>query len=445
MKIAIFGLGYVGSVSAACLAAAGHEVIGVDVDPRKLALLRNGRAPVSEPGLDELLGRMIESERVKVTDDAASAVAATDLSLVCVATPSRRNGSLETAFLERVITEIGAALAGDSRYHVVAVRSTVLPGVVEGQLVPILERASGRRVGDEIGVCVNPEFLREGSALRDFERPPFTIIGELDARAGDVIASVYAHLEGPVHRVRPDEASMVKYASNNYHALKVAFANEIGAVCAQLGADGSTVMRIFCEDHDLNISHRYLRPGFGFGGSCLPKDLRAMVHVAKERDVVTPLLSSILDSNDVHIQRVVDAILEMGKPRVALLGLSFKKGSDDLRESPFVRLAETLIGKGVPLRIYDPDVEVSSVFGRNQAYMEAHLPHVAQLVAPSIEEATGNADVVVVGKRVATADALAATIGTKTVIDLVGIEELGAVTRPWASAARGALSAVPRA
>lgn len=444
MNIAIFGLGYVGSVSTACLAAAGHHVTGVDVDPHKLSLLRSGRAPVTEPGLDELLGRMIASGRVRVTDDADAAVASADLSLVCVATPSRRNGSLDTTYLERVIAEIGAALAGDSRYHVVAVRSTVLPGVVEGQLLPILERASGRRVGIDIGLCVNPEFLREGSALRDFERPPFTIIGEFDARAGDVIAEAYAHLQAPVHRVRPDEASMVKYASNNFHALKVAFANEIGAVCAQLGADGSTVMRIFCEDRDLNISHRYLRPGFGFGGSCLPKDLRAMVHVAKDRDVVTPLLSSVIDSNDVHIQRVVDSLLEMGKPRVALLGLSFKNGSDDLRESPFVRLAEALIGKGVPLRIYDPDVEVSSVFGRNQAYIEAHLPHVAQLVAPSIEEATGHADVVVVGKRVAAAETLAATIGTKVVIDLVGIAELGQVLRPWASAGRGTI-AVPRA
>lgn len=434
MNIAIFGLGYVGSVSAACLAAAGHRVIGVDVDPNKLALLRSGRAPVSEPGLDELLGRSIDDGLVSVTNDAAAAVGASDLSLVCVATPSRRNGSLDTTFLERVVAEIGAALAGSGRYHVVAIRSTVLPGVVQGQLVPILEETSGRKVPADIGVCVNPEFLREGSALRDFERPPFTIVGETDARAGDVLLEAYAHLQAPIHRVRPDEASMVKYASNNYHAIKVAFANEIGAICSQIGADGHAVMRVFCEDHDLNISSRYLRPGFGFGGSCLPKDLRAMVYAAKERDIVAPLLGSVLESNDAHIQRVVDAVLEMPKRRVALLGLSFKTGSDDLRESPFVRLAEMLIGKGVPLRIFDPDVEISSVFGRNRAYIEDHLPHVAKLIAHELDEAIATADVVVVAKRVADDKTLGDVGGEgRTVFDLVGIPTLGEAIRPWAS------------
>ncbi len=433
MNIAIFGLGYVGSVSAACLAAAGHRITGVDLDPNKLNLLRSGRAPVSEPGLDDLLGRMIAEGRVSVTDDAAGAVRASDLSLVCVATPSRPNGSLDTTYLERVMAQIGAALAGQAAYHVVAVRSTVLPGVVEGLLVPILERASGRAVPADLGVCVNPEFLREGSALADFEEPPFTVVGETSARAGDVLLRAYAHLKAPVHRVRPDEASMVKYASNNYHALKVAFANEVGAVCAQLGADGHTVMRIFCEDRDLNISPKYLRPGFGFGGSCLPKDLRAMVHVAKERDVTTPLLDSVLPSNDAQIQRVVTTILERRKRRVALLGLSFKNGSDDLRESPFVRLAEALIGKGVPLRIYDPDVELTSVFGRNRAYIEDHLPHVAQLAASTIAEATADAEVIVIGKRVVDAATLRGVCRGRTVIDLVGIAELDDATRPWAA------------
>lgn len=441
MKIAIFGLGYVGSVSAACLAASGHEVIGVDVDPRKLALLRSGRAPVSEPGLDELLGRMIAEGRVSVTDEAVAAVTSSALTLVCVATPSRRNGSLDTTYLERVMEEIGAALAHTDAYHVVAVRSTVLPGVVAERLVPILERASGRRIPEQLGVCVNPEFLREGSALRDFEHPPFTIVGETDPRAGDAIVAAYQHLQAPVHRVRPDEASMVKYASNNFHAIKVAFANEIGAVCAQLGADGAAVMRIFCEDRDLNISHRYLRPGFGFGGSCLPKDLRAMVYVARERDVHTPLLDSVLPSNDAHIQRVVDAILDLPQRRVAMLGLSFKTGSDDLRESPFVRLAEHLIGKGVPLRIYDPDVEVSRVFGKNQAYLDAHLPHVAQLMAETMDVALADADVVVVGKRVADSAAVRTAAGSRVVIDLAGLPDLGAAMRPWAALAGTAVRA----
>lgn len=435
MRVAIFGLGYVGSVSSACLAAAGHDVVGVDVDPHKLALIRTGRSPVTEPGLDDLLMRMLMGGRVQVTDDVVDAVRRCQLSLVCVGTPSRRNGSLETSHLERVIEQIGHALARTSSYHVVAIRSTVLPGLWSSRLVPLLERTSGRRVGEEVGLCVNPEFLREGSAIRDFESPPFTIIGETDAKAGDLLVSLYAHVKAPLHRVHPDEASMVKYASNNFHAVKVAFSNEIGALSQQFGIDGQTVMRIFCEDRDLNISSRYLRPGFGFGGSCLPKDLRAILHAAKERDVATPLLGSVLTSNDAHIQRVVDAVLEMrGRRAVALLGLSFKAGSDDLRESPFVRLAESLIGKGVPLRIYDPDVALSQVFGRNQAYIQEHVPHVAQLVGDDFNDVVRGADVVIVGKQVRGVATLKSLLRSEQlVIDLVGIPDLGEVVRPWAA------------
>ena len=432
MRIAIFGLGYVGSVSSACLAAAGHDVVGVDVDIHKLAMIREGRSPITEPGLDELLKRMVDAGRITVTNDTAAAVNASELSLVCVGTPSRRNGSLDSSFLERVIEQIGAALGSRSQYHVIAVRSTLLPGVLSSRLVPLLERVSGRRVGD-IGLCVNPEFLREGSALKDFEHPPFTIIGEFDAHAGDVLLSAYSHLQSPVYRLRPDEASMVKYASNNFHAIKVAFANEIGAVCERLDIDGQQVMQVFCEDRELNISPRYLRPGFGFGGSCLPKDLRAINYVAKERDVQVPLLANVLASNDAHIQRVVDIVLEAPKRTVALLGLSFKLGSDDLRESPFVRLAEALIGKGVPLKVYDPDVAIGKVFGRNRAYIDDHLPHVAQLFGDSLTEVLEKADVVIVSKRVAGLEAL---VGHRRegqiVIDLVGIAELEDALRPWA-------------
>jgi GDP-mannose 6-dehydrogenase len=435
VRIAIYGLGYVGSVSAACLAKAGHTIVGVDVDPRKLALIRGGQSPVREPGLDELLAEMVAAGRVTVTDDTPAAVAATDLSLVCVGTPSRRNGSLDATYLERVMEQIGGALAARTDYHVVAVRSTVLPGVVRTRLVPLLERASGRTAGDGLGVCVNPEFLREGSAIRDFERPPFTLVGETDPRAGDRLLSAYAHLDAPVHRVLPDEASMVKYASNMFHAVKVAFGNEVGAVCQQLGVDGQRVMQIFCEDHELNISPRYLRPGFGFGGSCLPKDLRAMVHVAKEFDLEVPLIGSVLPSNDAHIQRVVDTVLDLGKPRTALLGLSFKPGSDDLRESPFVRLAEALIGKGVPLRVYDPDVSVADVFGRNQAYVQEHLPHVAQLAVADLEEAVRNAEVIIVGKRMPQLGSLPSLRRPdQLVVDLAGIPELEGAVRPWSAA-----------
>jgi GDP-mannose 6-dehydrogenase len=377
---------------------------------------------------------MVAEGRIAVTDDGARAVIGSELSLVCVGTPSRRNGSLETTYLERVIEQIGRALATTQAYHVVAVRSTVLPGVLRSRLIPLLETASGRRAGEDFGVCVNPEFLREGSALRDFERPPFTIIGETDRRGGDVVQSAYAHLQAPVHRVQPDEASMVKYASNNFHALKVAFANEIGALCQPLGIDGQQVMRIFCEDRELNISTRYFRPGFAFGGSCLPKDLRAITYVAKELDVATPLLMSIMPSNDMQIERVLDAAVETPKRSVALLGLSFKVGSDDLRESPFVRLAEALIGKGVPLRVYDPDVAVGNVFGRNRAYVEQHLPHVAQLFGATLAEVVQASSVIIVGKRVAGLETLPSLRrADHTVIDLVGIPELGDALRPWAS------------
>jgi GDP-mannose 6-dehydrogenase len=437
MNIAIFGLGYVGSVSAACLAAAGHRVIGVDVDPHKLSLLEKGRAPVSEPALDELLEQVVGDGRVRVSSDTAAAVRESELSLICVGTPSRRNGSLESMYLERVIEEIGAALATSSHYHVVAVRSTLLPGVLSSTLIPLLERTSGRRVGEKLGVCVNPEFLREGSAIRDFEKPPFTIVGESDERAGDVVLALYAHVGAPTHRVLPDEASMIKYASNNFHALKVAFANEIGALCQALRIDGQQVMRIFCEDRELNVSTRYLRPGFGFGGSCLPKDLRALTYVAKELDVATPLLGSIMPSNDAHIQRVVDAVLDRPRRRVALIGLSFKVGSDDLRESPFVRLAEALIGKGVPLRVYDPDVAIGNVFGRNKAYVEAHLPHVAQLFGGTLGDVLSAADVVIVGKRAAGVETIPVVRRPdQWIIDLVGIPELGDALRPWASSTR---------
>jgi len=438
MRISIFGLGYVGCVSSACLAAAGHDIVGVDVDAHKLAMVREGRSPITEPGLDELLGRMSANGRITVTNDTVAAVHGSELSLICVGTPSRRNGSLDSSYLERVIEQIGSAIAQADRYHVVAVRSTLLPGVLVNRLVPLLERASGRRVGADIGLCVNPEFLREGSAIKDFQHPPFTVIGEFDARAGDVVLSAYSHLESPVYRLRPDEASMVKYASNNFHAIKVAFANEIGAICERLGVDGQQVMHVFCDDRELNVSPRYLRPGFGFGGSCLPKDLRAITYVAKDMDVQVPLLANVLASNDAHIQRVVDLVLERPKRTVALLGLSFKVGSDDLRESPFVRLAEALIGKGVPLRIYDPDVAIGNVFGRNRAYIDDHLPHVAQLFGESLTQVLQSADVVIVGKRVAgVEELLGRRRAEQVVIDLVGIAELEDVLRPW-SAARAA-------
>jgi GDP-mannose 6-dehydrogenase len=432
MRLAVFGLGYVGSVSAACLAAAGHEIIGVDPDSHKLSLIRQGRSPVTEPGLDDRIAQALDRGTLTVTDDAEAAVSQSDISLICVGTPSRRNGSLETVYLERVIRSIGGILARSSAYHVIAIRSTTLPGVLSSTLIPLLQDAIGRPPGDNYGVCVNPEFLREGSAIADFERPPFTLIGQTDERAGNRLASIYAHLQAPIHRLQPDEASMVKYASNVFHAMKVAFGNEVGALCEQLGIDGQRVMGIFAEDRELNISPRYLRPGFAFGGSCLPKDLRAILYAAKELDVEAPLISAVMGSNDAHVKRVVDTILDTGKRRIALLGLSFKVGSDDLRESPFVRLAEALIGKGMQLRVYDPDVALGSVFGRNRAYIEEHLPHVWHVAVETIDDAVLNADVIIIAKRVPGVDAVGSMrSGAQIVVDLVGLDDVGPVLRPW--------------
>ena len=444
MRIAIFGLGYVGSVSAACLAGAGHHVIGVDVDAQKVAAIREGRSPIVEPQLEEWLARAVAEGHLEATTSTADAIRTADVSLVCVGTPSRRNGSLDSTYLERVVTQIGQALRGLDAYHVVAIRSTLLPGVATGSLVPLLEAASGRRVGAGIGLCVNPEFLREGSAIRDFQSPPFTIIGETDSRAGDLLLHAYAHLQAPVYRLAPDEASMVKYASNAYHALKVAFANEMGALSERLGIDGRRVMATFCEDRDLNISPRYLSPGFGFGGSCLPKDLRALTYVAKAHDVATPLLAAVIPSNDAHIRRVVDAVLESGKRNVVMLGLSFKSGSDDLRESPFVTVAESLLGKGLQLTVCDPDVNVSRLIGQNRTHIEERLPHLARLMAEDWEAAVRAADVVVVGKR--WDSRLPATVAAaQVVIDLVGIPALEGALRPWAAPAAAATAQTARA
>jgi GDP-mannose 6-dehydrogenase len=438
MKIAIFGLGYVGSVSAACFASAGHDVIGVDVDLHKLELIRSGRSPVTEPGLDDLLAAAVGSGRLSVTDDAASAVLGADISLVCVGTPGRRNGSLGTDFLERVMEQIGMALARRDSYHLIAVRSTILPGVLETRLLPLLEAASGRTAGSDFGVCVNPEFLREGSAIADFDSPPFTVVGEMDSRAGDVLLRAYDRVRAPVYRLKPDEASMLKYASNAFHALKVAFANEVGAVSRELGVDGREVMRAFCEDRNLNISPAYLRPGFAFGGSCLPKDVRALGYAARELDVATPLLSSVIASNDAHVQRVVDAVLDTGKRRVALIGLSFKRGSDDLRESPLVTLAEALIGRGMTLRVWDPDVSLGQIFGRNRAYIEERIPHVAQLLVENIEAAVRDVDTVIVGKQLEGIDSLPQRLSqAQLVIDLVGVSAFASAVRPWAGKAGG--------
>ena len=401
MRIAVFGMGYVGCVSAACLTDLGHEVIGVDVNRDKLAMVREGRSPVIEPGLDALLAKGVAGGKLTVCENPAAAVAASDLSMICVGTPSRANGDLDTTYIHHVVEEIGTGLRKErSQPHVIAIRSTLLPGVLVEQVIPALERASGLRAGVGFGVCGNPEFLREGSAIDDFRRPPFTVIGQLDEASGDVVAQAYAGIGAPVFRLSLEAAAMVKYASNAFHALKVAFANEIGALCHDCGIDGLSVMKVFAQDTVLNVAPAYLRPGYAFGGSCLPKDLRALVYTAKHRDTTVPLLSSVLPSNDAHLERVPTLLMQLGKRRVALIGLSFKTGTDDLRESPLVRLAERLIGSGYRLSVVDPDVSLAAIMGKNREYMERVLPHIEQLLTTDIQAAVTAADVVIVGKRV---------------------------------------------
>lgn len=399
MRVAIFGLGYVGCTSAACFAHAGHQVIGVDVNPLKAELVGRGESPIVEQGIPERLAAAVAAGRLSATTSAEEAVRASDVSLVCVGTPSRSNGSLDLAHLEHAVATIGEALATTSSRHVVAIRSTVLPGTVDTLLTPLLERTSGRRAGPDFGLCVNPEFLREGEAVRDFEDPPYTLIGELDAASGEVVAGLYAHLAAPLHRVAIGVAEGVKYASNCFHALKICFANEVGTFFKSRGVDPFEVLEIFKQDRRLNISAAYLRPGYAFGGSCLPKDLRALLYAAKNDDLQLPLMESILPSNEVHHRRGLAMVLATGKRRIGVLGFSFKAGTDDLRESPLVGLIEALLGKGLDLRIYDRHVHTARLVGANREYIEKVIPHVSGLMCQSLNEVLDHAEVVVIGNH----------------------------------------------
>jgi GDP-mannose 6-dehydrogenase len=396
MRINVYGLGYVGSVSAACLAAAGHDVLGIDVDRTKVDHINCGKSTVIEPGLQELIAGAVSSGKLRA---ATQGEPDAELSLVCVGTPSNENGSLGLDFVTRAAAQIGESLAGTKAYHVVCVRSTVLPGTVERVLIPVLERHSGLKAGKDFGVCMNPEFLREGSSIRDYNDPPFTIVGELDQASGDRVASLYSSLPAPVVRTRLANAEMVKYACNAFHALKITFANEIGNLCKRMGLDGREVMEIFCRDDRLNISSVYLQPGFAFGGSCLPKDVRAILHRASEVDMELPVLRSVLPSNDKQIDHAFRLIKKLGKKRVAMLGLSFKPGTDDLRESPMAELAEMLIGKGYDVSIYDREVSLARIHGSNKAYIEHVIPHISSLLKDSVETALNGAEVIVLAKR----------------------------------------------
>ncbi|HEX5835338.1 MAG TPA: nucleotide sugar dehydrogenase [Pyrinomonadaceae bacterium] len=399
MKISIFGIGYVGCVSAACFARAGHEVIGVDVNPTKVEIINSGASPIVEPGIGDVIRDVVKEGKLSATTDTAQAVKSTDISLVCVGTPSKPNGSLDLGHVRRVCEQIGAALADKSERHTVVIRSTMLPGSVESVAQPALESASGKKAGKDFGLSVNPEFLREGTSLKDFYAPPFTLIGAGDEQTAAIVSSLYHGIDAPVFTTSMKTAEMVKYVCNCFHALKVSFANEIGNICKALELDSHEVMNVFCADTKLNLSSYYLKPAFAFGGSCLPKDLRAVTYKAKELDVEVPLLTAISITNRLQIERALDMVLRTGKKRIGILGFSFKAGTDDLRESPMVTLIETLIGKGLELVIYDRDVSLARLFGSNREYIEHEIPHIAKLMRGSIDEVLNASDTIVIGNK----------------------------------------------
>jgi GDP-mannose 6-dehydrogenase len=422
-RISVFGLGYVGAVSLACLARDGHQVVGVDIDATKLELIRSRKSPILEEGIQELMRDVVTSGRVTVTDDATRAVLDTDISFVCVGTPSSANGSQDLTAILRLVAQIGTALRDKRAFHTVVIRSTVQPGTVEEKLEPLLESQSGKKSGVDFGLCFQPEFLREASSIRDYDHPPYTVVGGNCEEAVQTVRELFEHLPARflVTSIRVAEA--LKMSCNAFHALKITFANEIGRVSQALGIDSHEVMRLVCADTRLNISPAYLKPGFAFGGSCLPKDLRALTSIAKQHDLVVPMLSSLLASNRVHIDHAVDKILKLGRPKVGMLGLSFKTGTDDLRESPLVLVAKRLIGEGCELRIFDPEVRLSQLIGANRNYIDANLPHVGSLLCADIASMIDPSDVILVGlQQAALNDALQARVRPEqTVIDLVNL------------------------
>src|SRR5258708_4344971 len=397
MKLSVWGLGYVGTVSAGCLAHEGHEVIGVDPEPSKVDLINAGRAPSSERDIGKIIERQVAAGRLRATTEISAAVRRCDLFLICVGTPGLGNGDIDLKYVRRVCEQIGSVLRDHQGAPVVVLRSTMLPGTMRDVVIPTLEASSGQRAGIEFGVCINPEFLREGAAVRDYFNPSKTVIGELNRASGDLLASLYSKMPGALVRTDIETAEMVKYADNAWHALKVGFANEFGNICKGLEVYSHRVMDIFCQDTKLNLSSRYLKPGFAFGGSCLPKDLRALLYRAKSLDLSLPILGAILPSNELQIERGVRAVIEQGSRKVGILGFSFKAGTDDLRESPVVELTERLIGKGYDLRIYDSNVRLASIHGANRDYILNHIPHISRLMASSIDEVLDHAHTIVIG------------------------------------------------
>lgn len=399
MKISVFGLGYVGTVSAGCLAHDGHEVVGVDPVQAKVDLINSGQSPIIEAEIGEIIAATVKAGSLRAMTDPAKAIRETDLSFVCVGTPSQPNGNLDLRYIRRICEQIGEAVRGKSERHTIVIRSTILPGTMRGIVIPVLEEFSKKKAGVDFGVCNNPEFLREGSAVRDFNSPPKTVIGELEPTSGDLLATLYKRLDAPLIRASLEVAEMVKYVDNCWHALKVGFANEIGNLAKTFGIDAHDVMNIFCQDKRLNISPAYLKPGFAFGGSCLPKDLRALTYKAKINDLQLPILTSILPSNEIQVNRGVQLIMEKGHKRIGVLGFSFKSGTDDLRESPMIEVIERLLGKGHDLRIYDKNVNIASLVGANRDFILNRIPHISRLMVDGIEKVLNHAETIVIGNR----------------------------------------------
>ena len=400
-RVAVFGIGYVGAVTAACLSQDGHAVIGVDIDQAKVDELNAGISPVSEPGLDEILKAQVALKRLRAITDVRKAVAESDIAMVSVGTPSGADGSVSVDGVEAVVKSIGEALKATGKSYLVVVRSTLLPGILEERLRPTLEQAAGRKIGQGLVLCNNPEFLRESSAVKDYYNPPYVLVGaESEAQAATVV-SLYSSI--PAEKIVTDTrtASLVKYASNAYHAVKVAFANEIGSLAKSFGANGHGVMELVCRDKKLNVSAAYLKPGFAFGGSCLPKDLRALTRFAEQQALRVNLLASVLSSNESHLKRAMQLVRDTGIRRIGIVGLSFKAGTDDLRESPMVDLVETLLGWGCEVKIYDPNVMLSRLRGRNLAFVDRHLPHLANLLVPQPSMVLSHAGLLILGTDVA--------------------------------------------
>jgi GDP-mannose 6-dehydrogenase len=424
LSISVFGLGYVGSVSAACFASLGHRVIGVDVNPAKVQMIENGRSPIIEATMNDLVAEGNRDCRLHATVDSIAAVIESDISFVCVGTPSLRSGKLDLSHIEKVAREIGAALKQKKSGHTFVLRSTVLPGTTESIVLPILEQASGQCAGIDFTVAYNPEFMREGSAVADFLRPPYTILGAQDSSALAPLRELYRQTPGKVFETSIPVAEMVKYESNAFHAVKVTFANEVGTLCKHLGVDSQAVTEIFTSDTRLNISPAYLSPGFAFGGSCLPKDLRALTYRAKELDLRLPMLESLLPSNVEHVERAVEAVMRTKKRKIAQLGLSFKAGTDDLRESPQVQLVKRLLGEGYELKVWDQDVSLGRLAGSNRQYIEEVIPHIGSLLSADLEEVLRWGEVVIIGNKSAQKDELSRHLRKdQIVIDLVNLDK----------------------